>query len=684
VCGSLGVIMISGLLSTALFYVNASYYSRNYEISQDELDALDYIRQHTQTNSSVLTFTEESANRLRNLAGLNPAQDAQRWSKLLFSTSNPYVMIYILGSSNVRYTYVAQRDIELLKSNNVLNSFVEHFPKVFENDYVVVYEVTSLVPPSPQASFGILHFLPSPQKLEDAIWVDDSFVEGWYPYRKYGDVQSYESEVRNGIMEISVTSNQSGIVGISYSLPLALEAKDFLLSFRYKVENDYTCFTINLHNASDQVFFHKGNFTEKTFSTKSYPLIDGQFISRIEIIVETTDKASSGTSAVAQIDYIEISPIPFSEDNVLPTLFASLLGSKYSILFVDDIVMQNLDTYILNYSHILLTSDPPTAVNCLLNWVSTGNTLAVLNTSGNGFFANLLELDKGSSHLLIREFSSGKIIYINSFSAQAEKESELFQPDFVEKVKEALVLEEYENRINVLPVYNSTFGNIEINGDLNIYTDILMLQGSINLTSSPFPLNGSTEIKIYGKVNLTIKSTSWLIFPSEQYMIIKPKNYTAEGEVLVDGSEAFIVADTNVTYNSSMPVSFKFKTTGLSLYARLPSINASGTITFDQLDVHAALYIPLAGIIQQKAEIQGNVKFDTMYVSTPLIIFSMFQADGKILNLAETSTPPIPWTEILSSPYNVAFNTIFLLGIATYIAKKRKANATANGKREMR
>jgi len=41
--------------------------------------------------------------------------------------------------------------------------------------------------------------------------------------------------------------------------------------------------------------------------------------------------------------------------------------------------------------------------------------------------------------------------------------------------------------------------------------------------------------------------------------------------------------------------------------------------------------------------------------------------------LAETTfRPTIPWVEVLSSPYNVAFNTSFLLGIAIYAFKKRK------------
>jgi len=819
------VLLISGFLTTTLYYVNASKYHRGVELSQLELNALNYVRQLLPKNASVLTFTDQSSHRLRNFAGINAVQDAQRWSNLLLSTTNPYVITYILSLSNVKYIYVAQRDAELMNSNNVLSSFVKYFPIVFKNEYVTIYEVPPLTPQSSEASLGILHFSPSLQNLTDTMWIDDSFTEGWHPYRQYGEVKSYESDVRNGVMEISVTSNQSGTVWASYalsdlslntttystltfryrvendlswftlqlwnssnkvflyighltdkelttktvplpenqiitrieiivetvkdapanttacvyidyikfspkvlswkddtflrdwafykkygnvydwsahsngdilkinatsnqsgtvwtsySLPLALKTKDSLLSFRYKVDNDYTWFTIILQNASHRFFFYKGHLTDKTFTTKSYSLPNDQIITKVEIIVETTDKAPPRTSAIAYIDYIEISPSPFSKDDVFPSLFASSLHSKYSVLYVDNVLLENLDVYLSRYTHILLTSDPPIPVETLSNWVSAGNTLTVLNSYGNGFFANLLGINSSSPLLSIKGLGLGKVLYVNSFP-EVGKESELLQPEFLEKVKEALTLDEYVYRVNVLPVYNSTFGSIEIDGDLNICTDILMLQGSVNLTDPPFPFKKSAEIKIYGKVNLTIKNASLLVFPSESYMLIRPESYPVEGEVLLDGSETLIVADANVIYNSDMPVSFKFKTTGLSLYARLPSINASGTITFDQLDVHAALYIPLAGIVQQRAEIRGSVKFDTLYISNPLIMFSMFQADGEILNLAETtSRPTIPWAQVLTSPYNLTFNTIFVLGIAIYIAKKRKAKTTVNEK----
>ena len=171
-----------------------------------------------------------------------------------------------------------------------------------------------------------------------------------------------------------------------------------------------------------------------------------------------------------------------------------------------------------------------------------------------------------------------------------------------------------------------------------------------------------SEIEFYGKINLTIRNSTFLFTPSESYMQIKPENYPIEVEVsLENSSNAMIVTGTSNNYPVEAPASFQFNTTNLLVYARLPSVNATGTIDFDQLDVEASLYVPLAGIVQQPAEIQGSVQFNSLYISNPITIFSTFQAEGKIINLAETaSTPPtIPWIKVLASPYNVAFNAIF-------------------------
>jgi hypothetical protein len=815
----LGFFIISGMLSTALFYVNASYYSIGNQVPQGELPALDYIRQNTPANASVLTFTQESVNYLEDFAGINAVQNAQRWSQLLLSTSNPDIITCVLSSSNIKYIYVAQRDVALLNSSE-LNSFVKYFPKVISNDDVTVYEVPPLTAPTLRSSFGVLYFSPSVQTLENTSWSDESFAAGWYPYRTYGNVKNWGSMVINdtmniwvtsnqsgniwasytrsglslntttyptlsfnyrvsnnlswftfqlwnstnqvffyvghlsdadfttesfalpanqtvtrieiivetvtdapadttasafidyiqfsaptstwtdetflkgwgfyeqqgnisnwsassngSILRLSVTSNQSGDVWVSYSLLLAIETKNSVLSFRYKVDNDYTWFTIILQNASKRFFFYIGHLTNKTFTTLNYPLPEGQTITRVELIVETTNNAPSQTTASAQIESVGISQQPFSEKDVLPSLFVSLLHSNYTPLYVDNTLLANLGAYLKCYSCILLPSDPSVPVQGLLDWVSAGNTLIVFNTEGNGFFANLLGINGSSPVLSINNLSSGTVLYVNSLpTVAAGNGSDILQPEFLEKVSKLLGLNGSVSTISILPVYNSIYGSMEFTGDLKVDTDALMLQGALNLTSSSIPVNESTEIKVYGKIDLTIENATFFISPSESYMLIKPESYPIKGEVVVDNPEnVSLISDTTTIYNSDVPFTFTFNATALSLYARLPSMTASGTATFDELDVESSLYVPLVGIVQQPAEIQGVIKFGTLYISNPITIFSMFQAEGKVLNLVATSLPTIPWAEVLSSSYNVAFNIIFLLGMTIYFVKKKRS-----------
>ena len=77
-----------------------------------------------------------------------------------------------------------------------------------------------------------------------------------------------------------------------------------------------------------------------------YPLPDGQTITSIEIIVETKKDAPPYASAVAQIDYIQISQATFTATDILPSFLASSLHTKYTILNVDDTLMNNLNAYL--------------------------------------------------------------------------------------------------------------------------------------------------------------------------------------------------------------------------------------------------------------------------------------------------------------------------------------------------
>ena len=106
----------------------------------------------------------------------------------------------------------------------------------------------------------------------------------------------------------------------------------------------------------------------------------------------------------------------------------------------------------------------------------------------------------------------------------------------------------------------------------------------------------------------------------------------------------------------------------------MPSIYASGTMSFEELDVHSSLYVPLKGIYQKPVEIIGNVHFVTLFINNPVILFSAFTAQGTINDLSSSATilPTIPWIDVLCSPYNILLNIVFFLGLIILYVLKRK------------
>lgn len=669
-CLILLFLLVFGMLSTALFYVNASYYSRSRKLSQDIIDALNYIRQNTPQNASVLTFTTESANYLRNLAGLNPVQDAQRWSHLLLSTFNPYLISYILANSNVKYVYVTKNDYKLVSSNGILKTFLKYFPKVFESDNVTIYEVSHFSHKALEQTLGVFSY---PSHLqENSMWTEDfedSLNKRWRLYSTFGKIKDHEMKIENGIMKLSVVSNQTGNVWISYSYPLNFKTKNSMLYFRYKVDNDYTWFTVILQNTTHRFFIYAGHLTDKTFTTKTYPLPDDQTITRIELIVETCRDAPPQTVASAQIDYIEISSCPFTQNDVIASLFINCLTSNNSYFYMDDVLLKNMDLYLNQHKYILLTFDPTFQIESLLRWVSKGNNLVVLNTYGNGFFANLLEINSGSLLSVTKNLGFGKILYINLFSLiSTGRETEIFQVSFLKDIKETLQLREGSVKSYVLPVYNSSLNGIQFEGDLELRTDFLELRSITGFNELPY--FNVTSIRIYGNAILTIKNASLLLYPSESCIKIKPEKYPIEAEIFFENRNNTVIIFNDMSDCREI-FPFKIRTINLVACARLPSVNAAGTMIFDQLDVHAALYIPLQGIVKQKSEIRGKIRFSTSYISSPLILFSIFQAEGIILNLSKIPFKSIPWRDILFSSYNIIFNLIFALVILCVNLKKR-------------
>ena len=807
----LGFLIFSGAFSTSLYYAYSSNYSSSYTtINKDELAALDFIKVNTPSNASVLTFTSKSSNELSKFAGINDVQEAQRWSDLLLSSSNPYIITYVLGNSKVKYVYLTEDDFRAIDSN-IMSAFFTYFSKVFYNSYATIYEVPLLTAPTSSASLGVINFPPTLSERNE--WIDDTFTSEWHLNRQYGETASF-TDVQNGLFQISVeskqsgsvwtsysrsnlslnttifpllsfnyrvlnnctyftvqllnstnqiiscswhlssssfntktlvlpenqtitsielivettensadgtiacveidyirfyepqsawkdnassnylwsfyklsgnvsdysinaegetkflgvTSNQSGSVWVSYSIPLELKTSNSILNFRYKVSNDYSRMTVILQNDTSRFFFYVGNLASKELTSLSFPLPDGQTITRIEILVETTSNAPLKVQAGAQIDSLEISKPIYTKKDVLPALFVSLLQRSYTVESAEISSLRDIENNLLNYDQIFLTSDPQIEPNSLLNWLSNNKTLIVFNSKGTGFFADLLSITSSSEELSVFIYNSGKILYINLDSPNSQTELSLLGSSFIKVINSFLTNTGYDLHSSTLPVYNSIKGEMRLNGDLVVNTDTLKIQGNLKISNSSLGL-GYSNIEILGNLSIVMHNSSLLVNPAdESYLSIQESTYSVMS-LEVTGENMHVFSDGILIYNSTESYTLMVYASNSSALAKLPSFRFFGVVEFDKLDVHSSLYVPLAGIVQQPAKIRGLVEFKILWITKPLVIFSEFQVSGKVTNLATiTHSRELSWNEVLTSPYNIAFNLLFLLLISFFCA----------------
>lgn len=344
----------------------------------------------------------------------------------------------------------------------------------------------------------------------------------------------------------------------------------------------------------------------------------------------------------------------------------SLLHANYTSLYKNNLSSGSLSGYLKDYDCILLPYDPLSCSTDIVNWVSAGHTLIIFDTNGNGYFSNLFS---NSSAFSITNFGSGKILYINS--SLFINRYDLLSSNILEVVAKELALNQSLPTIPFVPDFSSAYGNIQINGSLWVNTNDLILQGRLN--ELPFPFNHSNNIEIFGNINLQFSNASLTLFPSQSMLMIKSQTSLNVLITVTNSGSTYLISNGINVYNLTKSLSENFNITGVSIYARMPSINASGTIIFDELDVHSSLYVPLAGIVQEPAEIIGTLKFNTYFINDPVIIFSEFSAQGNAINLAaaQISRPVIQWIAILASPFNIIFNVLFCVFITIYFARKR-------------
>jgi len=740
------LVIIPSCLSTAVYYTDMSYLNdHKAPVTDGELSAFEYIKNNLLSNESVLTFTYDSAFKLGTFVGifyqsLYPYAPTDTPKNIvnygLLATDNPYIITYLLSTSNTRFIYVGKDDASLLDSNySLLNSFLNYLPIVVSNPDATVYEVPKLAPPSLNADSQLGIFRIS---LNNSLSFDgtDNYVEVQNtPLLQSGNITVDFRFKKDGNFIYMFPIDKSKNPWVSYAFMGTIGQK---LCFMVGIDNETsvrevtttTTFqdnrwydVIGVYDGRRMAIYVDGNLENQTIFEDSKSIFySGDYPLRLGTHVFENNSYFKGS-----IDYVniynnaltedEINNIfrneqPLKQDLVLSlnfngdlnddsgnknmvvnhgatfssfsispdsdsflALLISLLGSKYPIPPTDD-MSTNSDT-LSNYNYIILTSDPSTPPADLVNWVSAGNTIAVFNTNGIGFFGDTVNIGSSSNLVTTKQFNSGKIVYFDIYPLLKSSNAQtiLQTKDLVTTIESALSIQSYGNPISIKQIpgvnFNMTSGDFQITGNLSLSTNLLTLTNPSLSNLDNQTHSSMSTVTICGNTTLTIQNASFQFSPSQSTFVIKPKNNLVTGQITVD-SKATIQAndlDNPTILNEAQTINFQ----AAEISVTSPQITLSGDIIFDSLYVHVSTYVPLDGIILQKTEVQGKVTFSTVYVSDPFSFFSSFKADGKILNLDQTtsSSPSISWINVLFSSYSIAFNVAFFVCVSLYLIKKR-------------
>lgn len=176
--------LFSGLLSN--YYVVEQYSMRPYylfspNVTDQDLEALEFIRSEYKTGNSVLTISYPSNRLLIGFASISFAyvlssEDSHLFmARPFFSAKYPETILYLLARENVQFIYLRSSDQNVyakrnsLKEGSLFQHFFQYLPIVFRNDEALVYGVGKVYPPSPtNSNVDILLKLPSKSSLTEA------------------------------------------------------------------------------------------------------------------------------------------------------------------------------------------------------------------------------------------------------------------------------------------------------------------------------------------------------------------------------------------------------------------------------------------------------------------------------------------------------------------------------------
>jgi hypothetical protein len=408
-------VMIPGMLSSSLFYYDRAPPLAS-TINSYELDALSFVGQNLSSNSSVLTFTSDSQIKLETFGGVNTIQIMQKWYYIFLNEVDSSILLYLLGTSNVKYIYLSPYDFEALnRSKNMLHDLLNYLPVAFQNEGVTIYEIPRIVPPSTQSNFIILNFLESDTTAsEHATSQSESLLQTIPSLLQLNyTISSLPIEANRTFIAIAGLQNSSqwttteGIGNISLNETNIEESAAIAVQNLTADKNGY--FAIGTKYSGDFTHFDYLQLWVKVSSD-----VDGevkvilrgdnntwaawliQNFSKNEWFPLALQLTKPNLESTTQLDLSAIRRVDIDFQKLHPTANYSFLkiGGIQGIISSRFLPYEALNSLFGTSSTIMLTYDPNFDASSLLKLAESGSKIIVFDTcdDNKGFFFNFLQL----------------------------------------------------------------------------------------------------------------------------------------------------------------------------------------------------------------------------------------------------------------------------------------------------
>jgi hypothetical protein len=141
------IILVTGLLSTLEYVEVLSIMNgESFPISNEEFEALNYIRFNIPLKATVLTLSSKSSSAIIGFGGtLNVIWG--KYSETLFQLVEPHIVLNQLLNLRVKYIYIGPEDLELINSTSsirdgyICTQLLQSVPIAYKNSKVTVYLV---------------------------------------------------------------------------------------------------------------------------------------------------------------------------------------------------------------------------------------------------------------------------------------------------------------------------------------------------------------------------------------------------------------------------------------------------------------------------------------------------------------------------------------------------------------